>query len=171
MQPTLRVSFDKDPKPPLTVNSGELTVNVPLSFPEIIFASFVMDNMVTSLNAGCKYVFIGSKNLSPMQANYDLFLNKFFPKVNFLSGDRQVLPLITALWNQSRKFVNMKLVCFEKPAVEEESKQFIEATACEKGLTDSGYQGKMFTQRQIHFILDALKQTEKKGAEIKSQSS
>lgn len=111
MMPTLRVSFDKDPKPPLTVNSSELTVNVALSFPEIIFASFVSGNMITSLNQGCKYVFIGSKNLSTMQANYDIFLNKFFPKVNFLSGDRQVLPLITALWNQSRKFVNMKLVC------------------------------------------------------------
>lgn len=146
------VSFSHAELPPVMGS----VINVSLTVPETIFASFVRSLIEKNLAQGFSLFLIGSKNIADMQEKFSEYTFKVF-KYKAQPEEVNLIPLINSVWNKSRRFIDDELKLNKNvEALEDEKKLMAELKIQEPSHFAQGYQGRLFTKRQSEFFVKAV---------------
>lgn len=152
MEPTFRAKFVAEPV--LSVQRDKQIVTASFTFPEIIFGVFMSEKFNMHLAAGTSFFFVGSKDLSKMQTDFDFFEKTVFNGI--ISERIDVLTLIQSLWVKTKSFIDNANDLFYENQKEFERNELMNAIQAESVFTLKGYKGKMFTKKQVEVVLEAL---------------
>ena len=153
MLPALNVSFKKHLSPQ----------HVNLTFPELVLCVYFNSKVEESLSTS-NLVFLGTKDIKVLDDEF-----KKFVKINFafISLDFNTIDALVFLWLKSRDAIDKKLKQDNNPiAIKHEKNQIMLGIIDEAQLFLEDHQGKIFTRRQGEFILAAVKDVAKLGANL-----
>ena len=153
MLPALNVSFRKHLSPQ----------HVALAFPELVLCVFFNSSVQASLST-TNLVFLGTKDITVLDYDFKKFVKINFPVVGV---DFNTIDVLVFLWLKSRDAIDKKLKHDnDAAATKHEKNQIMLGIIGEAQLLLEDHQGKIFTRRQGEFILAAVKDVAKLGANL-----